>query len=84
MKKWMLLARLIMFSLTVNAKINKIPVVKKGDVIDIICFDEKDKPLLQYENISSLSEKEEIITFKDRYGNPHVLTKEGICNFTKK
>lgn len=84
MKKMMLLAGLLMFSVTANAKINEIPVVKKGDVIDITCFDEKDKPLLQYENISSLSEKEEIITFKDSYGSPHVLTKEGICHFTKK
>ncbi len=84
MKKLMLLTGLVMFSLTANAKINKIPVIKKGDVVDITCFDEKDKILLQYENITSLSEKEEIITFKDNYGSPHVLTKEGICNFTKK
>lgn len=84
MKKMMLLTELAVFSLTVKAKINEIPVVKKGDVIDITCFDEKDKPLLQYENISYLSEKEEIITFKDSYGSPHVLTKEGICHFTKK
>lgn len=84
MKNIMLLIGLVMLSFTVNAKINKVPVIKKGDIVDITCFDEKEKVLLQYENISSLSEKEEIITFKDQYGSPHVLTKEGICNFTKK
>lgn len=81
--KRLLFLIMIMSSFNTSAKITDIPIIKKEDVVDISCVTENKKLLLQYQGITKLSEKDEIIAFNDNNGNPHVLTKEGICFFTK-
>lgn len=82
MKKTLLFLTSLL-SLNVQGKINNVPVIEKGDSLDISCVSLKNEIILKYDGITQLSEKEEVISFNDKNGMPHVLTKDGICSFTK-
>ncbi len=55
----------------------------KNKFYDVKCFSNNGVVIVSYDSVSNLSFKEAIMTFNDKDGNPHVLTSQGICDYTQ-
>lgn len=55
----------------------------KNKLYDVKCFSDNGAVIVSYDTVSNLSFKEAIMTFTDKDSNPHVLTSQGICDYTQ-